>query len=235
MAVGWRWEREKWGAGLSIVAGVDEAGRGPIAGPVVAAAVVLPPDCAPPGLDDSKRLKPEARESLYRLIVDEARGWAVASETAEVIDRINILQAALRAMAGAVHHLTPAPDCLLVDGRHTVPLSPGFHIEQTPVVHGDAQSASIAAASILAKVSRDRQMEGFDRLHPGYGFARHKGYPTPAHLEALKRLGPSPIHRKSFRPVREVQCGPANWEGGEGLLPESGPAPISRPPAGPEA
>ncbi len=234
MAVGWRWEREKWGAGLSSVAGVDEAGRGPIAGPVVAAAVVLPPDCALPGLDDSKRLKPETRESLYRLIVDEARGWAVASETAEVIDRINILQAALRAMAGAVHHLTPAPDCLLVDGLHTVPLPPGLHIEQTPVVHGDAQSASIAAASILAKVSRDRQMEEFDRLHPGYGFARHKGYPTPAHLEALKRLGPSPIHRKSFRPVREVQCGPANGEGGEGL-PESGPAPISRPPAGPEA
>ena len=234
MTVGWRWEREKWSAGRSSVAGVDEAGRGPIAGPVVAAAVVLPPDCALPGLDDSKRLKPEARESLYRLIVDEARGWAVASETAEVIDRINILQAALRAMAGAVRRLTPAPDCLLVDGLHPVPLPPGLHIEQTPVVHGDAQSASIAAASILAKVSRDRQMGEFDRLHPGYGFARHKGYPTPAHLEALKRLGPSPIHRKSFRPIREVQSGAANGEGGEGL-PESGPEPISRPPAGPEA
>ncbi len=155
----------------------------------------------------------------------------MASETAEVIDRINILQAALRAMGKAVHRLAPAPDCLLVDGLHTVSLPAELHIEQTPLVQGDGQSVSIAAASILAKVSRDKQMVGFDRLYPGYGFARHKGYPTRAHLEALRRLGPSPIHRMSFRPVRDARGEPR--DGGD--LPECGSEPISRFPADPGA
>jgi ribonuclease HII len=202
--VGWEWERRKWNTGFCRVAGIDEAGRGPIAGPVVAAAVILPPDCSLPGLNDSKQIKPDEREALYDRIVRVARGWAVASEPPEVIDRINILQAALRAMATAAGQLSPAADCLLVDGKQTVPLSGSLSIEQVAIVGGDGISMSIAAASILAKVSRDRQMEAFERVYPGYGFARHKGYGTRVHLEALERLGPSPIHRRSFRPVREA-------------------------------
>ena len=218
VAVHWGWERRSWDAGRSRVAGVDEAGRGPIAGPVVAAAVILPPDCPLPGLDDSKRLKPGKREALYSEIVQTALGWAVASETPAVIDQINILQAALRAMAAAVGRLTPEPDCLLVDGIQAVPLPARPPVDQFPLVRGDGESVSIAAASVLAKVYRDRKMAEYDRLYPGYGFARHKGYGTRAHLEALQRLGPSPIHRKTFRPVREIlgASGPACRRPGSG-------------------
>ncbi|MFQ5691535.1 MAG: ribonuclease HII [Nitrospinota bacterium] len=204
MAVGWDWERRIWDAGRSPVAGVDEAGRGPLAGPVVAAAVILPPGCRLPGLDDSKRLQPADREALYGDITRQALAWAVTTEAPDVIDRVNILQASLRAMAAAVRRLRPAPRGLLVDGGQVLPLPSRFPIEQVPLVRGDGISVSVAAASILAKVSRDREMEGYDRLYPGYGFARHKGYPTRAHLEALRRLGPSPIHRMSFRPVRDA-------------------------------
>lgn len=204
MAVRWDWERRRWEAGRSRVAGVDEAGRGPWAGPVFAAAVILPPGCRLPGLDDSKRLRPKEREALYGEVVRKALAWAVAFETPQVIDRINILQASLRAMASAVRRLNPQPDCLLVDGAQVIPSCARLSVEQVPLVRGDGRSVSIAAASILAKVSRDRAMAEYDRLYPGYGFARHKGYGTRAHLEALRRLGPSPIHRVSFRPVREL-------------------------------
>ncbi|MFQ5911722.1 MAG: ribonuclease HII [Nitrospinota bacterium] len=223
MAVGWRWEGRRWSAGRSRVAGVDEAGRGPIAGPVVAAAVILPPGCRIPGLDDSKRLKPSKRESLRQQIVERAVSWAVASETPDVIDRINILRAALRAMATAVCLLKPEPDCLLVDGSQAVPLPAHLCLDQFPIVRGDGQSVSIAAASVLAKVHRDGEMAEYDHLYPGYGFARHKGYGTRAHLEALARLGLSPIHRRSFRPVRELLSPP----GPPGDPPEFSPEPES--------
>ena len=204
MGVGWEWEQSKWKAGRVCVAGVDEAGRGPIAGPVVAAAVVLPRDCRLPGLNDSKQLTPKERNSLHHQIVDQALAWAVASETSEVIDQINILKATFRAMASAVGLLDPQPDCLLVDGSHPILFTFSNSVEQIPIVKGDGKSASIAAASILAKVARDGAMEEFDRLYPGYGFAQHKGYGTKAHLQALARMGPCPIHRKTFRPVRDM-------------------------------
>ncbi len=194
-----------WRAGHALVAGVDEAGRGPIAGPVVAASVILPPDCSIPGLDDSKKLTADAREALYQAIVEKSVAWSVAGEDPEAIDRFNILQASLRAMMRSVLLLTPSPHCVLVDGSQPIPLQAETAIAQESIVRGDGTSVSIAAASILAKVSRDRQMEAYDSLYPEYGFARHKGYGTKAHLAALSRFGPTPIHRKSFRPVRDVR------------------------------
>ena len=194
-----------WRAGHDRVAGVDEAGRGPIAGPVVAASVILPPHCLIPGLDDSKKLTAGARQDLYQAIVEESVAWSVTVEDPEAIDRLNILQASLRAMMRSVLLLTPPPHCVLVDGSQPIPLQAETAMAQESIVRGDETSVSIAAASILAKVSRDRQMEVYDSLYPEYGFARHKGYGTKAHLEALSRFGPTPIHRKSFRPVRDMQ------------------------------
>lgn len=194
-----------WRAGHDRVAGVDEAGRGPIAGPVVAASVILPPHCLIPGLDDSKKLTAGAREDLYQAIVEESVAWSVTVEDPEAIDRLNILQASLRAMMRSVLLLTPPPHCVLVDGSQPIPLQAETAMAQESIVRGDETSVSIAAASILAKVSRDRQMEVYDSLYPEYGFARHKGYGTKAHLEALSRFGPTPIHRKSFRPVRDMR------------------------------
>lgn len=188
-------------AGARFVAGVDEVGVGPLAGPVVAAAVVLPDDVRLPGLDDSKRLDAASRVRLDRAIRAQATAVSVASADPEEVDLVNVLQASLRAMARAVRGLGVAPDHVLVDAR-TIP---DLSAPQTALVHGDALDGSIAAASIVAKVHRDAQMEILDRLHPGYGFAVHKGYPTPAHLEALRRLGPSPVHRRSFAPV--AACG----------------------------
>lgn len=183
-----------------IIAGVDEAGRGPLAGPVVAAAVVLAP--APPlrGLADSKRLTPKRREALDREIRDRALAFAVAFATVEEIDRINILQASLLAMERAVANLGVTPDSALVDGNR----SPRLACAVETVVKGDATVAVISAASILAKVARDREMLLLDERFPGYGFARHKGYPTREHLAALRALGPCAQHRRSFRPVREL-------------------------------
>ena len=194
-----------WRAGHDRVAGVDEAGRGPIAGPVVAASVILPPHCLIPGLDDSKKLTAGAREELYQAIVEESVAWSVTVEDPEAIDRLNILQASLRAMMRSVLLLTPPPHCVLVDGSQPIPLQAETAMAQESIVRGDETSVSIAAASILAKVSRDRQMEVYDSLYPEYGFARHKGYGTKAHLKALSRFGPTPIHRKSFRPVRDMR------------------------------
>ena len=192
-----RRERALWEAGVVLVAGVDEVGMGPLAGPVVAAAVVLPARVALPGLDDSKRLSPAARERLAEAIRAQALACAVAEADAAEIDAEDVLRASRVAMRRALAALGVVPDHVLVDGRPV----PGLGFPHTGVVGGDALDASIAAASILAKVWRDARMRELDRAHPGWGFAVHKGHPTPAHLAALRRLGPSPIHRRSFAPV----------------------------------
>lgn len=184
-------------AGYASVAGVDEAGRGALAGPVVAAAVVLDPRRLVPGVDDSKLLAAEERERLAVAIRRAALAAAVVAVPADVIDRINILEATRRAMRAALARLAPAPRCAVVDA---VPLS-GLRFPCFPVVRGDAISYSVACASILAKVERDRMMVALDAEHPGYGFAHHKGYAVPEHLEALADRGPSPVHRLTFRSV----------------------------------
>lgn len=184
--------------GYRAVAGIDEAGRGPLAGPVFAACVVLGPDWDLPGLDDSKKLSPKAREALAPRIEAQALGFAVATRDAARIDTVNILEATREAMLEAVSRCTPvAPDFLLVDA---VDLSRAG-LPCRAIIEGDSKVAAIAAASILAKTRRDRFMEELDREYPGYGFAEHKGYGTESHLAALAELGPSPVHRKSFAPV----------------------------------
>ncbi len=191
-------ERRLARAGHARVAGVDEVGMGPLAGPVVAAAVILPADAWLPGLDDSKRLSRVARERLAREIENVAIDRALGIVEPDEIDRVNVYQAGLLAMRRAVEGLACPPDALVVDARRV----PGVRCRQEALVGGDSRVAAIAAASIVAKVFRDARMAELDRHHPGYGFARHAGYGTPEHLEALGRLGPSPIHRWSFEPVR---------------------------------
>lgn len=181
-------------SGVQHVGGVDEVGRGALAGPVVAAAVILPTDALIKGLDDSKRLTPTKRESLYDEITDIAIACGVGSAGAAVIDTINIRRANLQAMKEAVEALSPAPGHLLIDGIESVEWTG----PQTPIVGGDARSLTIAAASIIAKVTRDRFMIACDRDYPGYGFAQHKGYGTAAHLAAIDTKGLSIIHRRSF-------------------------------------
>ncbi|HEB99876.1 MAG TPA: ribonuclease HII [Thiotrichales bacterium] len=187
-------------AGQVLVAGVDEAGRGPLAGPVIAAAVILDPAQPIAGLDDSKKLSAARRESLDGEIREKALAWALGRAEVEEIDRINILQASLLAMRRAVLALDPAPEHALIDGNHC----PELPCPAEPVIGGDAKIAAIGAASILAKVARDREMIELDARYPGYGLARHKGYPSKVHLQALERLGPTPIHRRSFAPVRRL-------------------------------
>jgi ribonuclease HII len=194
-------ERELWQQGLRNIAGVDEAGMAPLAGPVVAAAVVLPCNYRLDGLDDSKKIiSAQRREELAAQIKRDALCWAVGRAEVEEIDTVNIYHAGLLAMRRAVEGLSLQPEYLLVDAR-TIP-----HCEcpQKGIVHGDALSASIAAASIIAKTTRDGYMYAMDKIYPGYGFASHKGYPTREHLQALKKLGPLPLHRRSFTPVREI-------------------------------
>lgn len=181
------------------IAGVDEAGRGPIAGPVVAAAVLLPAGFDTTGIDDSKRLSAARREAAYRRIVENAVDWNVAVVEADVIDRINILQATYLAMRRAVAGLTVSPDIVRVDGQPV----PELHARALAVVGGDALHVEIAAASILAKVTRDRIMLDHHMLRPEYRFDRHKGYPTPQHLAAIALHGPSPIHRRTFAPISQ--------------------------------
>jgi ribonuclease HII len=180
------------------IAGIDEAGRGPWAGPVVAAAVILDPDNIPTGIDDSKALDEDGREVIYHRIVES--GAIISTGIAEVdrIDRDNILNATLWAMAEATRGLKEKPKLAIVDGNR----APRLACETRTIVKGDAKCLSIAAASIIAKVTRDRLMIAFDREHPGYGFARHKGYGTPEHKEALERLGVCALHRRSFRPIQ---------------------------------
>jgi ribonuclease HII len=182
------------------VAGVDEAGRGPLAGPVVAAAVILDPDRPIVGLQDSKRLSAARREVLYGEICDRALAWATGSASVAEIDSLNILQATLLAMQRAVAGLEPAAEHALIDGN----CCPDLVCSARAIVRGDSRVAAISAASILAKVTRDREMLRLDEHYPGYGFASHKGYPSKAHLDALERLGILPVHRRSFAPVRRI-------------------------------
>ena len=183
--------------GLRLVAGVDEAGRGPLAGPVVAAAVILDPMSIPAGLDDSKKLSASRRLELEHEIRRVALAWAVADASVQEIDRLNILRATFLAMERAVQALTHQPEHVLVDGRDF----PFQGRAGSALIKGDGISASVAAASILAKQSRDRQLESAARRWPGYGFEQHKGYGTARHLQALRELGPCPLHRRSFAPV----------------------------------
>ena len=182
----------------TLTCGVDEAGRGPLAGPVVAAAVILPPGTSLSGLNDSKKLSPRRRERLAAEIRATALAWAVAEASAAEIDEWNILRATLRAMARAVAALPVMPDEVLVDGNQ----APALEVPVRTIIGGDALEPAIMAASILAKTHRDARLVALEARHPGYGFARHKGYGTAAHLAALARLGPCPEHRRSFAPVR---------------------------------
>jgi ribonuclease HII len=198
-------ERALWARGVELVAGVDEAGIGPLAGPVVAAAVLLKPRARITGVDDSKKLSAAQREALCEPIRKRALAWSVGVATHAEIDSINIYHAGLLAMRRAVEGLAVRPQHLLVDGRAISRID----IEQTRVVGGDASELCIAAASILAKVHRDALMVELDAAHPGYGFAQHKGYPTAAHREALARLGACAVHRMSYPAVQEI-CGGAS-------------------------
>lgn len=187
-------DREYRSKSAGLLCGVDEAGRGPLAGPVCAAAVILPDDVELPGLNDSKKLTDKKRRELYDIITEQALSWSVALVDEKTIDEINILQATFRAMEQAVAGLTVEPGLVLVDGNREPPLP----MKTECVVGGDGKSASIAAASILAKVTRDRLMEELDETYSQYGFAVHKGYGTKRHYEALRTYGPCPIHRQSF-------------------------------------
>ncbi len=187
-------EKECAAEGKALCCGIDEAGRGPLAGPVVAAACILDPDVPIYGLDDSKKLSPKKRDALYDEITKKAKAFCVIRVEPEEIDRINILEATKNAMRAAVKGLSVKPDVLLIDAVNLT----GTGIPVKPIIKGDAKSNSIAAASILAKVSRDRIMEEYDKEYPGYGFAQHKGYGTAAHYAAIHELGISPIHRMSF-------------------------------------
>ena len=195
----WDFEIKARDQGYLCVAGVDEAGRGPLAGPVVAAAVVLPADAMIQSLDDSKKLSPAKREQLFPQIKEKAIAYGVAVVNPEVIDEINILQAALLAMQQAVEKSQSAPDLLLIDGNQKIKSS----IEQWAIVKGDSKSLSIAAASVLAKVTRDHIMEDYHHLYPQYEFARHKGYGTKLHRYLIAEHGPCPIHRRTFRGVSQ--------------------------------
>lgn len=221
-------EEEGYASGFARIAGLDEVGRGPLAGPVVAAAVVFPRGVSHSEIKDSKLLTPHKRERLAPWIREHAAAWAVGVVGPGEIDRINILNASLLAMAYAIKQLEPMPDYLLIDGSHQIPLeflvegnrheaqpradqppaetvlTPHAFPHQRAIIRGDQLCLSIAAASILAKVARDRMMADYDEIYPQYGFAQHKGYGSPSHLAALRDHGPSPIHRRSFRPVREL-------------------------------
>ena len=186
--------------GMDIVAGVDEAGRGPLAGPVSVAAVVLPRGLFLPRLNDSKKLSPKARDELYDLILEKALAIGTSFVDAKTIDRVNIYQATINGMYEAIFSLSPEPQKVLIDAVRLENLP----MPSLSIVKGDEKSASIAAASIVAKVRRDRLMEEYDRQYPEYGFARHKGYGTAEHIKALRQYGPCPVHRLSFEPVRSI-------------------------------
>lgn len=194
MADLWEIERTCFERGIELVCGCDEAGAGPLAGAVYAAAVILPAGLVIDGLNDSKQVSPKMRDELFEIIKSEAVSWAVATASEKEIDEINILNARLLAMDRAIHMLSPTPEYALIDGNR----NKGISIPNEMVVKGDSRSASIAAASILAKVSRDRYMEDMAALYPQYEFEKHKGYPTKRHYELLRQHGPCPIHRLTF-------------------------------------
>ncbi len=193
-------EKAHHAAGRALIAGVDEAGRGPLAGPVVAASVILPPDADLPGLDDSKKLSHAKREQLYDEIIAQALHWGIGMVDSEEIDNTNILVSAMKAMRGAVKNMKQEPDIALIDGNHL----PGLTCDERALIDGDARCLSIAAASILAKVTRDRIMVEMDAVYPGYGFSSHKGYGAESHVAAIRQLGPSDIHRLTFKIVTRV-------------------------------
>jgi len=197
------YEYEAYNQGYQYIAGIDEVGRGPLAGPVVAAAVILSPGFFLPEVNDSKKLSAKVRAELANAIKKVAIAWSLAAVFPPYLDQINILNATREAMRTAVEHLTPGPDFLLIDAVKLHDID----IKQRSIIKGDSNSVSIACASILAKVERDRSMEAFDMLYPGYGFARHKGYGTREHLEALMKQGLCPIHRESYAPVRAIREG----------------------------
>lgn len=192
-------DKKYYDKGLSSVAGIDEAGRGPLAGPVVAAAVILPKDLIIPQLNDSKQISEKKRDLFFEIIKEKAISFSIEIIDNEIIDNTNILQATFIAMKKAVLGLNIVPDLCLVDGNHIIPM---LKCDQEAIVDGDAKSASIAAASILAKVTRDRIMLDYAKKYPQYGFEKNKGYGTKKHIEALKKFGACPIHRMSFTPVR---------------------------------
>jgi ribonuclease HII len=195
----WAYENEALSKGFSMIAGIDEAGRGPLAGPVVSSAVILPLDFAVEGITDSKKLSPKKRDALYEKIYTHALSVGIGIVDAVEIDRINILNAALLSMRLSVKNLHPPPNYLLVDGPFQIPTD----IHQKALPKGDSLSISIAAASIIAKVTRDRLMAAYHQDYPQFGFSRHKGYPTKDHKAAIKSYGYCPIHRKSFKGVKE--------------------------------
>jgi ribonuclease HII len=195
----WLFEKKAFQKGFSRIAGIDEAGRGPLAGPVVSAAVIFPISLQISGVSDSKKLSPRQRDVLYEKIYDLAVSVGIGIVDPLEIDRINILQAALLSMAMAVENLDPQPDCLLVDGTFLI----SSVLPQEAIPKGDALSVSIAAASIIAKVTRDRLMERYHHDYPQFGFSKHKGYPTKAHKKAIQKFGCCPIHRRSFKGVKE--------------------------------
>ena len=199
----WAHEKDLWASGFRLVAGVDEVGRGPLAGPVVAAAVILPTSFRHEEIKDSKLLSERKRKELVPVLEKESLGWAVAAVDEREIERINILQATLLAMTRAVRGLPSQPEYLLVDALNIQEIA----LPQKAIVKGDRLSASIAAASILAKVARDRLMEEYHERYPRYNFRRHKGYGTAEHREAIGRFGPCPIHRRTFRGVKEFLPG----------------------------
>jgi len=201
---GWEFERTARAEGSVRIAGVDEVGRGPLFGPVVAAAVILPDGVDLDGLNDSKKLTEEERERFDEIVRRVAVAWSVAEVDVATIDRINILQASRLAMRLAVEALDLQPDCLLIDGNQKIEIHNGAACRQKTIVQGDGRSFSIAAASVIAKVHRDRLLCELDGLFPGYGLARNKGYSTPEHKQALQRLGATEMHRRSFQPVAEL-------------------------------
>lgn len=193
-------EKSIWQNDIKFVAGIDESGRGPLAGPVVAAVVIFPPfKKIKEKIGDSKKFSPNRREQLFEFINKEAIDWGIGIVGEKIIDKINILQATRLAMLKAVEALKTPPEFLLIDG----PISLNIKISQKPIIRGDEQSLSIGAASIIAKVLRDRVMHKYHRLFPEYGFDEHKGYPTSKHINALEKYGPSPIHRRSYEPVKK--------------------------------
>ena len=201
MGVLLRVERDLWRAGVNKVAGVDEVGVGPLAGPVVAAAVIVPQNMRLRGVDDSKKLTPALREVLAAEIAARALGIGIGVVEVVDIDRLNIYRAALEAMRRAVLALPFLPEHIVVDARRI----PDLDVPQTSLIHGDSRSFSVAAASIVAKVTRDRMMRAIDMCYPQYGFRDNMGYGTPVHLAAIDQHGPSPVHRRSFAPVREMR------------------------------
>ncbi|WP_035055365.1 ribonuclease HII [Andreprevotia chitinilytica] len=192
---------------MALICGVDEAGRGPLVGSVFAGAVILPDDHGIVGLNDSKKLSAKKREQLFGQIQERAIAWAIASASAAEIDTINILQATMLAMCRAVEALSVTPERALVDGNR----APKLAMPVETIVQGDAKVQAISAASILAKVARDREADELEACYPGYGFSKHKGYPTAEHLAALASLGPCPLHRMSFAPVRAAKAQASLW------------------------